>query len=167
MAISKTKKKEILDKAKGIASDSPSIVFVNFKGIKVSDTSNMRKELRKLGVKFNVFKKTLLSKALSEHKIEGVMPELEGEIAVAYQAEKAGDILAPAREVYSFVKKFKDSLSIVGGVFEGKYIGKEDMVSIATIPGRQVLIGQFVNLINSPIQGLVISLDKIAEKKTN
>jgi large subunit ribosomal protein L10 len=95
------------------------------------------------------------------------MPELEGEIAVAYQAEKAGDILAPAREVYSFVKKFKDSLSIVGGVFEGKYIGKEDMVSIATIPGRQVLIGQFVNLINSPIQGLVISLDKIAEKKTN
>ena len=42
---------------------------------------------------------------------------------------------------------------------------KVAMTEIAAIPSTQVLYGQFVNLINSPIQGLVIALDKIAEKK--
>jgi large subunit ribosomal protein L10 len=89
------------------------------------------------------------------------MPQLDGEIAIAYSA----DLLAPAREIYVFEKKFKDNVKIVGGVFEGAYADREKMVAIATIPSQQVLYAQFVNLINSPIQRLVIGLSQIAEKK--
>jgi ribosomal protein L10 len=40
------------------------------------------------------------------------------------------------------------------------------MMAIALIPSQQTLYAQFVNVINSPIQGLVVALSKIAEKKT-
>ena len=110
---------------------------------------------------FGVIKKTLLNRALAATKIEGNIPELAGEVAIAY----GEDLIAPAREVYSFQKKLKDNLSIVGGIFEGRYRSKAEMLGIATIPPLQVLHGQFVNLINSPIQGLVIGLKAIADKK--
>ena len=75
-------------------------------------------------------------------------------------------LIAPAREVFAFQKKYKDNLSIVGGIFDGKYMSKEEMMAIALIPSRETLYAQFVNVINSPIQGLVMALDAIAKKKT-
>jgi ribosomal protein L10 len=66
----------------------------------------------------------------------------------------------------SFQKKFENKVSILGGVFEGKFMDKESMLSIAAIPSQKTLYAQFVNLINSPIQGLVIGLNAIAEKKS-
>ncbi len=53
----------------------------------------------------------------------------------------------------------------MGGVFDGVYKNKEEMTVVAQIPGRETLYAQFVNLINSPIQGLVIGLNAVAEKK--
>ncbi len=54
---------------------------------------------------------------------------------------------------------------ILGGVFDGVYKSKEEMTEIASIPSLQTLRGMFVNVINSPIQGLAVSLNQIAEKK--
>lgn len=108
-------------------------------------------------------KKTLFKKALSESSITGEMPELAGgELAVAY----ATDVIAPAREVFNFKKRFANNITVVGGVFEGKYITSVEAQAIAEIPSTDVLRGMFVNVINSPIQGLVIALNQIAEKKT-
>lgn len=160
MPINKQKKKEIVEKAEKILKASQSLVFVNFKGLKVTDATQMRKEFKKSNVGFSIIKKTLLDRALSGNKITGEAPSLEGEIAVAY----GEDLIAPARETYNFQKKLKDNLSIVGGVFEGRYMSKEEMLSIATIPSLQTLHAQFVNLINSPIQGLVMALNAIAGK---
>ena len=58
-----------------------------------------------------------------------------------------------------------DQVTIIGGVFEDKYMSKDEMVAIASIPPLQTLYGMFVNVINSPIQGLVVALNKIGEKK--
>jgi large subunit ribosomal protein L10 len=162
MANNKQKKKEIVDETTALIKDSGAVAFVKFSRIKVVDTTEMRKEMKKQGVTFRVMKKTLLSRALKGAGVEGDIPELEGEIGISY----GKDQLAPAREVYAFVKKFKDQLAIVGGVFDGKIKDKVAMNEIATIPPREVLIGQFVNLINSPIQGLVIGLKAIADKKS-
>ena len=57
-------------------------------------------------------------------------------------------------------------ITVVGGVFDGKYMTAAEMQAIAEIPEPQVLRGMFVNVINSPIQGMVIALSKIAEKKS-
>lgn len=161
MAVKKAKKVEILTNLKEIISKKSSLVMVNFHGLNVADTTEMRKGLRDNKVGYLVAKKTLVKKALALGKVGGELPELDGEIALVY----GDDQLAPAREVYNFQKKFKDHLQILGGVFEGKFLGKEDMISIASIPPLQVLHGQFVNLINSPIQGLVIALNAVAKQK--
>ena len=161
MPISKSKKSEIYEKVKDAAKVAKSIVFVNFKGLPVSDTTSMRKELRDKGIKYYVAKKTITEKALDASKFEGTIPELHGEIAIAW----GDDLIAPAREIYSFQKKYPEKVSIVGGVFDGKYMLQSEMLGIATIPGIQTLYAQFVNVINSPIQGLVVALNAIAAKK--
>jgi ribosomal protein L10 len=92
-----------------------------------------------------------------------MLPELPGEIAVAWTA--ADDVTAPTRGVYAFGKKLKGVLTLLGGVFENAFIDAAGATTIATIPPLPVLRGMFVNVINSPIQGLVVALDKIAQKK--
>jgi large subunit ribosomal protein L10 len=161
MALSKNKKKEVIEKLEGAIKDAKSVVFVNFHGLKVGDTTQFRRKLRANGVGFYVSKKTLAKRALDTKKYEGTMPELLGEVGIAYSA----DLIAPAREVYEFQKKFKDNLSILGGVFESKYMNKEEMLAIALIPSQGTLRGMFVNVINSPIQGFVMALSEIAKKK--
>ena len=164
MAISREKKKEILETLKKTAQEAVSVVFVNFHGLSVSDVTEMRKGLRGKGVSYRVAKKTLISKAFKDAHIEGQEPVLEGELALSFGS--GSDSLAPAREVYTFQKKYEGKLSILGGVFEKRFVGQEEMVSLAKIPPQEVLYGQFVNLINSPIQGLVIALDAMAQKKS-
>ena len=161
MPITKTKKDEIFGKIKDAAKVAKSIVFVKFNGLPVADTTAMRKELREKNIKYYVAKKTITAKALDEGKFEGALPELPGEIALAW----GDDLIAPAREVYAFAKIYPEKVSIVGGVFEGKFMAQSEMMEIATIPGMQTLYAQFVNVINSPIQKLVVALDAIAAKK--
>ena len=162
MAITKAKKEDIVRKVADALKDAASVVFVGFKNMTVLDTTEMLKGLRGENVEYYVAKKTLIKKALSERGYEGEIPELPGEVAIAWTKE---DATAPARGIYQFGKKH-EGLSILGGVFEGAYKDKEGMTAIATIPSVPVLRGMFVNVINSPIQGLVIALDKVREKKS-
>ncbi len=161
MAINKEKKKEIVAKIKDAVDSADSVVFVNFHGLTVDDTTELRKNLRNERVGYTVAKKTLIKKVLIESKAEGEIPSLDGELAIAY----GKDLIAPARGVYEFQKDHKDSMAILGGIFEGRYMNKEEMMDIATIPSIPVLYGQFVNLINSPIQRFAVVLDQIAQSK--
>jgi len=160
MAINKQKKVDIVAKLKDKALKASTIVFVNFHGVPVATVTEMRNKLRGEGVGYMVAKKTLIRRAFADAKYEGVLPELDGEIAVAY----GDDQIAPARGVYEYQKKNPEMIKIVGGVFEDRYMDSPAMMSIATIPSREVLLSQFVNVINSPIQGLVMALDAIAKK---
>lgn len=150
-----------MEKVTDSLAKAKSVVFVHFKGLPVKETTAMRRALRSEGVSYTVAKKSLIKRAFTSHNIEGTMPDLEGEIAIAH----GEDLLAPARGVNAFVKANKDKLAIVGGVFDGKFMQAGEMMEIATIPPREVLLGQFVNLINSPIQRLAVALGQIAEKK--
>lgn len=162
MAITKAKKQEVADKIADAVRDAASVVFVHFKGLTVGDTSAMRKSLREGGVGYYVAKKTLIRRALADKGYEGTMPELPGEIAIAWSKD---DATQAARDVFEHSKKHKGALAIMGGIFEGKFTDAAGMNAVALIPSVPVLRGMFVNVINSPIQGLVIALDKIAEKK--
>lgn len=162
MAITKAKKEDIVGKVADALKDAVSVVFVHFKGLTVADTSAMRRSLKDEGVGYYVAKKTLLKRALEARGYEGTLPSLDGEIAIAWSAT---DATAAARTIYEHGKKHKNALSIVGGVFEEKYLDAVAMNAIATIPPVPVLRGMFVNVLNSPIQGLVIALDQIRAKK--
>ncbi len=161
MAISKEKKGEILSKLQKIVKDSASIVFINFHALPVTESSAIRKALRGKGVGYTIAKKTLTKKALNEGGIAGVLPELPGELGIVYGT----DPIEGAREVYEFQKKLDKKIQIVGGVFEGKFMNKEEMLVISQIPGIKTLQAQFVNLISSPVQRLVVGLSEIAKLK--
>lgn len=161
MAINKEKKGEIFGELQKIVKDAASMVFINFHGLPVSESSQVRRGLREKNVNYLVAKKSLSRKALSEAGIEGVLPDMPGEFGLIY----GEDLLAPAREVFEFQKKFDKKLQIVGGVFEGRFLNQSEMITVAQIPGIKTLQAQFVNLLNSPIQRFVVALNEIAKLK--
>jgi large subunit ribosomal protein L10 len=155
------KKKELVSNLEESLKKAKAIVFVKFDKLQVADANLLRRTLQEQDVNYKVAKKTLLKRALASQKLQGEIPEIPGQIAIAYSQ----DLLSGAREIFTFQNKYKDNISIVGGVFDGKYMNASEMMSIATIPSLQVLRGMFVNLINSPIQRLVIGLDQIAKSR--
>jgi large subunit ribosomal protein L10 len=164
MAKTKAQKQVILDRLTQALTKASTAVFVHFKGVSVAEESAMRKSLKQDGISYFVAKKTLIGKALTANGFAS--PELEGEVAVAYLTQGA-DTTAPARLTHEFSTKFgAERFSLLGGIFESTLQDKAAITEIATIPSAQVLRGMFVNVINSPIQGLVIALDGIAQKKS-
>lgn len=161
MALKKEKKVEIVSDLESSLKDAQSAVFVKFDKLTVADVNTLRRNLQKEGVGYSVAKKTLLKRALATRGIDGELPVLEGQIAVAYGT----DLLAPAREVYAFQKGHKENIAIVGGMFEGKYMDKQAMEAIATIPPREVLLSQIAYLLKSPMQRLAIAVNAVAGTK--
>lgn len=163
MAINKAKKQEIAKELTNKVASSASVVFVNFHGLSVGDTTTLRKALSGQGIGLKVAKKTLIKRAFSEQKIEGELPALDGEVAMAFSS--GSDTIAAPREVYNFAKAHPEHLKILGGVFEGKYASAGLMTELATIPSREVLLSKFLNLLNSPIQRFVLALDAVSKKQ--
>lgn len=162
MALTKAKKVTIVDELRTALADVSTITFVEFTKLTVHDATALRKQLRDAGVGYMVSKKTLLKRVLTEKGFKGELPDLTGQVGIAYGT----DPLAPAREVYNFQTTHKDNVSIIGGVYDGAFISKDAMLAIATIPPLPVLRGQFVGILMSPIRSFVVALDQIAKTKT-
>lgn len=160
MAITKAKKSEVLAKLANAFKEATSVVFVKFSGLSVADASAMRKTLKGEGTRYMVAKKTLIRRALADRGFGGALPDLPGEIAIAWNAT---DAVAPSRGIYEYGKKLKDTLTIVGGVLEGAFKDAAGMTMIATIPSLDVLRGMFANIINSPRQRFAIALGEVAK----
>lgn len=158
--ITKSKKEEIIKDLEGAIKGSSSLVFVNFHGLKVSDETKLRSSLRAEGVNYKVSRKTLLARAL-KGKAEGEIPELVGEVAIAY----SNDAISSPREVYNFQKTHKGMLNILGGIFEGKFVNGAYMMELATIPSREVLLSKIAFLLQSPMQRLALAVNEVAKKK--
>ncbi len=69
------------------------------------------------------------------------------------------------QQAKEFATKFKDSVAIAGGVFQGAWRNKEEMTKIASIPPLQTLRGMFAQLLNSPRQRFAVVLNKVSETK--
>src|SRR3989344_2510533 len=164
MAKTKEQKAAIVEKLEGALKSGASTVFVHFTSLTVADEMTMRRSLRGESVSYFVAKKTLIRRALDKlgHKHEEL--PLKGEVAVAWSTDN--DATLTARRIHEFGSKFKEKLTILGGIFENRILGQAEMQEIAMIPPLQTLRGMFVNVINSPIQGLAIALNAIAQKKS-
>ena len=117
--------------------------------------------MREQGVDYKVSRKTLLKRALAK-KAEGECPELSGEVAIAYSK----DAITPAREIFNFQKTHKGVLSILGGIFGGKFVDGVYMTEIANIPTREVLLSKIAFLLKSPMQRLAIAVNEVAKVKS-
>lgn len=163
MAITREQKIAILGKLGDILKSASSVAFVRFTKLRVGQANEMRRTLKEKGVGYFVAKKTLIARALENKKPTGDAPALEGEIAVAFT--DGTDTLAPHREVSAFTKKFEKAVELVGGIFDGAFVGRDRALALAAIPPRETLLAQFVNLVNSPLQRLAFVLSGISKNK--
>jgi len=159
MALTREKKEEVIKKITDIVKDAASVVFVNFHKLSVADANEMRRGLREKGVNYVVVKKTLLKRVLESVKLEGDVPGLEGEVAIAY----GSDLIEPTKNIAAFEKKFKKAVSVTGGIMEGRYLTKSEANDLAKIPSRDILYGQFVTVLNAPIQQTVQVLNGVTQ----
>jgi len=157
MALTRQKKKEIIDDLKDKISRQKAMVFVDFTGLKVKDLSSLRRELKKSDSLFKVSKKNLLKIAVKDldsslvEKIE----ELKGELGVVFGF---GDIILPAKITYKLASE-NDNLKILGGFFESKFVEKETVIELAQIPSREELLARLVGSISAPISNFVNVLE--------
>ena len=147
---------EIADQIDG----AQSVVVVDYRGLTVSEDTQLRKELREAGVSYKVYKNTMIRFAAKGTAFEALEPNLEGPTALAVSKE---DATAPARILAEFAKK-ADKLEIKGGVVEDTYYDAKGMQVIATIPSREVLLGKLLGSMQSPITNFARVLNQIAEK---
>ena len=100
MPITLDKKKELVAGLEKSLKGAKSVVFVKFDKLTVGDVNTLRRNLQKEGVGYSVAKKTLLKRALGVGGLAGELPEMPGQVAIAY----GEDLLSPAREVFAFAK---------------------------------------------------------------
>ena len=147
---------EIADQIDG----AQSVVVVDYRGLTVSEDTQLRKELREAGVSYKVYKNTMIRFAAKGTEFEALEPNLEGPTALAVYKE---DATAPARVLAEFAKK-ADKLELKGGVVEGTYYDAAGIGVIASIPSRDVLLGRLLGSMQSPITNFARVLNQIAEK---
>jgi large subunit ribosomal protein L10 len=153
-------KKKIIDDLAGEFGQAQAIVFAEYRGLTVAQDTAMRTALRQAGVHYQVIKNTMSSRALAQVGLKGLDDVLTGPIAIAYSKD---DMISPAKVLKEYAGKF-DKLKIKGGVLEGKVISLDDVISLASIPGREVLYSQLVFGLISPVTSLAIVLNAIKEK---
>ncbi|MDX1608081.1 MAG: 50S ribosomal protein L10 [Candidatus Spechtbacterales bacterium] len=152
MAITRQKKEEIVKEIGGEFDSAKVVLFTDFKGMDVNSITALRRKVREVGGRFVVVKKTLLKRILEEKKVEGLDPlEMEGQIAVAFGSD---DAVATAKAVNE-MKKEVEAPQIIAGIMEGSLLSAEQVIELASLPGREELLGKVVGTINAPLSGFV------------
>ncbi len=150
-----------------------SVVLVDYQGMDVARSTDLRRRSREAGVEFVVAKNTLTKRAANEAGVEDLSEYLVGPTALAF----SGDPVVSAKLMAEFADQV-ESFALKGGLLEGgRVLNEADVVALSKLPGREQLLAQVVGGISSPltglvtvlnntIQGLVVALGQIAEQKS-
>lgn len=163
MAISRSKKEEILDALVTSFSSARSIVFVKNSGLSVKDTRDIKNTLRKSEVSLSVAKKTLYAKAAEKIGVSTFdLSLLDGAVAVAIS--QTDEIIA-AKLLGQLAKKNKN-LELVGAIMDGKLVGQKEVLTLSTTPTKEESYAKIMGSALAPLSGFVRILDILAEQKS-
>ncbi|HLR35859.1 MAG TPA: 50S ribosomal protein L10 [Tissierellales bacterium] len=165
-------KKEIVEEIKGKVNKSEAVVLVDYRGLNVSEITELRKQCREAGVDYKVYKNTLMKFAFRDAGFEEFTEHLAGPNAVAF----GYDDPVQAAKVTSDFAKGHDKLEIKVGIVDGKIIDVKEIKSLASLPSKEELVAQalrglnapitgFVNVLQGNIRNLAYALNAIKEKK--
>ena len=154
-------KQPVIREISDVIKDAQAAVLVDHRGLTVAEDTELRRELRKEGVRYKVYKNTMMSFAFKDTDYEPLLELLEGPSALAVSET---DPAAPARVLVKFAKKAK-ALELKGGVVEGKFYDKDALGAIAAIPSRDELLSKLLGSMQSPIANFARVVKQIAEQK--
>jgi large subunit ribosomal protein L10 len=133
---------------------SEAIFAVDYRGITVAQVAELRAKLRDADATFKVVKNSLTERAADQVGAEALKDFLAGPTALTFVR---GDAATAAKTVADFAKATQ-LLPFKGGLMEGAALDIEQIRSLSRLPSREVLYGQLVGVVASPISGLVRSL---------
>jgi large subunit ribosomal protein L10 len=133
------------------------IIAVDYRGISVPDAAALRARLRDADATFRVVKNRLTLLAAEKAGTEPLRELLEGPTALTFVR---GDAAVAAKALNDFART-ADALKFKGGILGDETLTVEQIVAIARLPAREVLHGQLVGTIASPLTGLVGGLNAL------
>lgn len=137
-------------------------IMTQYVGINVAQVTELRKKLREAGIQYKVYKNNLARIALREIGAEPAADFMNGPTAWAF----SNDPVASAKILKDFSKEVP-FIQIVGGVMEGKVLTKEQVMSLANLPPKEVLQAQVIGTIAAPLRNLVTVLNAIPTNLVN
>lgn len=164
-------KKQVVSEIKDKLSRSKSVTFVDYRGLTVDEDTAMRREFKKNGSEYKVYKNRLMLLALNELGIKGAEDYLQGTTAVAFSYD---DEVAGAKIACQAAEKTK-KLTVKFGLLNGNFVEGKQIEALAKLPSKEVLIATLLGtlngpasalcrVLNAPVQGLAIALNAIASK---
>lgn len=173
MALSKTKKDEVVAQVAELLSTSKMTVVTKYEGTTVKSLQALRREARDNGTQVKVVKNRLVIKAIQQTDAikDTDTSALEGMLLYAFNDQ---DEVAPAQAIANFAKK-NPTLEFVGAISaEGKFLSADEVKTLADLPSKEVMIGSVINTLLAPVNDTVNALsgnlhallDGVADKAT-
>jgi large subunit ribosomal protein L10 len=149
------KKAKTIEELRETFAKSNIVILTDYRGLTTPELTSLRRKLREARTEYKVVKNTLARLAANKAGKETLAKSLVGPIAIAFGQ---GDIIASAKAVTSYISDTKSNLAIKGGFLGTKLITAEEVIALATLPPREVLVARALGQMKSPLAWLLGSL---------
>jgi len=156
-------KEKVVQEMSDKFSRASSIYLVDFTGMDVNMTNQLRRNFQESNIEYRVVKNTLAKISFDKAGIEGMDPFLKGVNAYAISYD---DPTLPVK-VLEKHKEYKEKLKLKAALFEGQVIGSDKVENLSKIPSRLELLGQLAGMLNSPMSKLVYALNGVMYNLVN
>ena len=157
MAVTRASKEEELQDLEQAFKDTESAILVDYKGLKVPEVTELRRQVRGAKAKYKVVKNTLAKRALKGTPFERLSEHFVGTTAVAYSGD---DPVALAKVLTTFAKT-APALQIKAAVVQGRAIKPAEITELAQLPGKPELYAKLLFLLQAPMVQLVSVLNAV------
>jgi large subunit ribosomal protein L10 len=154
--MSREKKAKIIDGLEQVFSRCSVGILTDYRGLSAAEMTGLRRRLRELGIEYKVVKNTLARLAAQKGGREELASSFEGPVAIAFGY---GDIAEPARALASYIQTSKSVMSIKGGFLPSRLLTAEDVITLSTLPSKEVLVARVLAGMQKPILALVSYLN--------
>jgi large subunit ribosomal protein L10 len=157
--MNREQKAAAIEEVAGQIQESEAVFAVDYRGISVPQAAELRTRLTEAGARFRVVKNTLTERAADQAGADALKELLEGPTAFTFVLAD-GDVALAAKALATF-RREHSVLAFKGGVMGGDALTIDQMEELSRLPARDVLHGQLVGMIASPITGLVRGLNAL------
>lgn len=160
MALNREQKEAIVAEVANVAGSAFSAIAAEYRGLTVSQMTQLRREARNSGVYLRVVKNSLARRAVKGTDFECMESELTGPLVLAFSQEDPG---AAARVLKDFAKE-NEKLVVRIVAIGGKLLGPGDIETLAKMPTYEQAISMLMGTMLAPIQKLATTLNEVPGK---
>ena len=133
---------------------APHAFLIDYKGIKVPEVTELRRQVRGAGSEYVVVKNTLALRAIKDAPLAQLSDHFQGMTAVAYSQT---DVVSLAKVLHTFGKT-NPNVKVKAAILDGKPVPAESLEALANMPSKAELIAKLLGLMQSPMRRLVTVL---------